>query len=205
MPWALLATLVLAACNSVDHLEIDPKEVVLHRKNDAQWVKCVGKNAANHVIPKTACTWKTSDEKIAVVDNNGKLAGRSSGATTVFAHYGKLEAEAMVRIEAVERVEVEPKSITFSVGDEPKEVAVKAFTWGDHPLSGRNPEFKTQNPDIAAIADGNKIFPGQPGQTHVTVYVDDLKYDLAVTVLPKGKGAPAKGGGDAKKKSGKKG
>src|SRR5947209_7187456 len=103
-----LVALVVLGCNQPNHLEIKPKEVLLKRKNDGTWVQCLGKNRAGHDIPKVACTWKIGDEKIAVIDKDGKLQGRASGQTTVYAKHGDLEAEASVRVEGVERIEVEP-------------------------------------------------------------------------------------------------
>lgn len=188
---SFVAAVIFAGCSSVDHLEIDPKEVVLKRKNEGVWVKCIGKNKANHTVPKVGCSWRIGDDKIAVVDKDGKLQGRASGTTTVYAKSGQLEAEAIVRIEGVERIEVDPKNMTFTVGEPEREVKVKVYTYGDHLLSDRTPEFKPQNPDVAAVADGNKVFPQQPGEAKVTVYVDDVKYELPVTVLPKGKAPKA--------------
>ncbi len=205
-PALLAAACCFTACGGPDHIEINPDQVLLKRKNEGIWVQCVGKNRAGHTLPKLECGWRISNEKIASVDQNGKLVGHASGQTTLYATHGKLEAEAPVRIEAVERIEVVPNSLTFNVGDPQKSVTVKAFTYADHPLDtakDRKPEYKTQNPDIAAVADVDQIFPGQPGQTTVTIYVDDMKYELPVTVLPKGKAAASKGG--ASKKGGKKG
>jgi hypothetical protein len=199
----VVTAMIVSACVDVDQLEIEPKEVSLKRKNEGTWLKCIGKNRAGHVAAKVECTWRTGDEKIAVVDKNGKLQGRASGVTTVYARAAGFEAEAAVRIEGVERIEVDPKTITFNVGDEPKAITVKAFTYADHAVNDRAPEFKTQNADVAAIADGNMVFPGQPGETNVNIYVDDVKYELPVTVLPKGKGAASKGHGS--KKGSKKG
>ena len=197
---SFVAAVLFAGCSSVDHLEIDPKEVVLKRKNEGVWVKCIGKNKANHVVPKVGCSWRIGDEKIAVIDKDGKLQGKTSGTSTVYAKSGQLEAEAIVRIEGVERIDVEPKSMTFNVGEPEREIKVKAFTYGDHLLTDRTPEFKTQNADVAAVADGNKVFPQQPGEAKVLVYVDDVKYELPVTVLPKGKAPPASKDKDNKSK-----
>lgn len=184
----------LGGCIKVEYLEIQPKDIGLRRKNDAIWVKCLGKNRAGHEVPKVKCAWSVADEKIAVVDADGKLSGRTAGQTTLIAKGMGLEAEAMVRIESVERIEIEPAALEFVPGAEPRAVAVRAYTYGNRRLTDRKPEYRTQDPEVASLAD-EKIWPGQPGETTVKIYVDDESVELPVRVLARGAAAkPGKPG-----------
>ncbi len=193
--------LFLAACTRLDHLEIDPKEVVFKRKVEGTWVKCVGKNKANHVVPKVKCTWSIKDEKIATVDKDGKVSAKAAGQTTLTAQSDRFEAEAVVRVESVEKLVVEPASLTLTEGGEAKALKVTATTYADRVINDAKPQYRTENPDVAALAD-EKIWPGKPGSTKVKVIVETESVDVPVTVKPKSGAKVAKA--EAKAAKGKK-
>ena len=175
--------LLLCACENVSYIEMAPSQVVFKQSNNQVWMqaKCMSRQGV--FAPKARVTWSVADPTIAKVSEKGELSPLKSGQTEVIARYQDVEARVPVSVIYVERVEVEPKSLTLKEGDPAVTLNVKAFGPGGQPITDRSVVFTTGDKQVAQVVGGGKeILPLDPGSTVIDVQVDGIKTSVTLVV-----------------------
>jgi hypothetical protein len=184
LPLMLLAT---AACEKIDYIELDPKEVILRQPNNEAWLIAHGKSRQGRPGIRVVVGWSSADPSIATVDNTGKVKPVKSGHTEIIAKYGDVEARVPVDVLYVEKIAVEPTSLKLVENGESVELKAKAFDYRGKEIKDRTPTFNGSDPKVISVAQ-NAVFGMGPGDATVTVQIDGVKQTVPVTV-EKEKGA----------------
>ena len=193
--FALSAIGPLAACARVDYVEIEPNQVTLRRRGEGQWLRAKPMSRNGVYYPRLPVTWTSDNPKACSVDSVGRITAVGSGHAVITAEVSGHKASVDVDVQTVERVQIDPATITMARGRR------RSFTLkivpldGDgHELRGRTIDMKAADPNVIDV-DGENLYPVSPGHTLVTVRADDRKADIDVTVVAKGKaGVKAKTG-----------
>lgn len=169
-------------CERVDYIELSPSDIVFKQPNNQVWMeaRCMARNGVRAV--KARVGWSVADPSVAEVTDKGQLRPKASGDTEVIARYGDVEARAPVRVVYVERIEVEPTSLTLRPGQEAVAVQVKAFGKKGQPIVDRAVTLASQNRAVVQIVGDGAILPLDPGSTTVEVQVDQVKATVQVVV-----------------------
>lgn len=121
------------------------------------------------VLPEDATnkslTWASSDENIAVVDENGTVTAKNAGSCliTVNSSDGSISAKCNVKVNPIEvnSLALDDSSVTLGVGQSyvltgsvyPNNATYRSYTWS----SSDNSVLTVENGNISAIAEGNAI------------------------------------------------
>ncbi len=177
-----VSLVLFAACEKIDYVELAPSEVVFKQPNNQQWMeaKAMARNGVRAVKARVA--WSVGDGAIAKVDAKGLLTPVADGDTEVIARVGDVEARVPVSVIYVDRIEVEPKTLTIKEGAEAVKVSVKAFRKNGKPITDRSTTLTAKDKTIAQIVGDGAILPLDPGTTTVDVQVDGARASLTVIV-----------------------
>jgi hypothetical protein len=182
---ALLSVLsLLAACERIDFIELEPADVVFKQPNNQQWMqaKAMARNGVRAV--KARVVWSVGDESVAKVDAKGLLTPVGDGETEVIARIDEVEARVPVHVIYVDKVEVEPKELVIVQGSPSQKVTIKAFRKNGKLIEGRSAIMSPEDKNIARVAGGEgEILGLDPGSTTVSVQVDNAKASFKVTVV----------------------
>jgi hypothetical protein len=181
---ALASFALFGACERIDYIELVPSEVIFKQPNNSAWMeaKCMARNGVRAV--KARVEWSVGDPAVAKVDNKGLLTPVADGDTEVIARVGDVEARVPVRVIYVERIEVEPKSLTLTEGDDAATPTVRAFRKDGKPITDRTTTLKSNDQKVVQVVGGGSLLPLDPGTTTVDVQVDGAKASISVTVQP---------------------
>lgn len=124
-------------------------------------------------------TWKSNNDKIVSVDENGNITALATGTTEITATAGSVSAVCKVTVEGVKvsKVELNKTSVSLKVGGTeqltatvtPDNATDKTVTW------------TSSNEKIATVADG-KITAVAPGTATITATAGDKSATCTVTV-----------------------
>jgi uncharacterized protein YjdB len=123
-------------------------------------------------------TWTSSDERIATVDNKGKVTGISNGKTTIKAIYGDKEAICDVKVVIPVNTLNIDSEITLGVGE------TKIINPVITPEEASNQElfWETSDNEIVSVDNGN-IKGLKVGTAKVTATIDSKKATVLVRVI----------------------
>lgn len=119
-------------------------------------------------------TWKSDDETIAAVDENGKVTAKKVGETTVTVTTEDGGKTASCKVKVVDRIAVTGVSIDkgevrLKVG----EVQVLKAVVKPADAANRNVSWASGNEEIAAVDENGKVTAKAEGQTTITVTTED--------------------------------
>ena len=186
----------LAACARVDYVEIEPNDVTLRRRGEGMWLRAKPMSRNGVYYPRLQVTWSSDNPKVCSVDSVGRLTAVGSGHAVITAEVSGHKASVDVDVQTVERVAIEPSTVTLAEDAPAFHPKVMPLDGDGHELRGRTIDMKAADPNVIDV-DGENLYPVAPGHTLVTVRADDRKADIDVTVVAKGK--PGKGKPAAKK------
>jgi hypothetical protein len=189
----------LAACARVDYVEIEPNQVNLRRRGEGQWLRAKPMSRNGVYYPRLPVTWTSDNPKACSVDSVGRITAVGSGHAVITAEVSGHKASVDVDVQTVERVQIEPATVTMAEDAAAFHPKVIPLDGDGHELRGRTIDMKAADPNVIDV-DGENLYPVSPGHTLVTVRADDRKADIDVTVVAKGKaGAKANAKTGAKK------
>jgi hypothetical protein len=190
LPSAVAVVLISASCSRIDYLEIEPAQANLQRRGETIWLRAKAMSRNGMYFPRAAIAWSCDNPRAVSIDGAGRVTGVGPGHALCTANSGGSSASVDVDVQTVERVHIDPPSVTLYEEDEPFRPKIAALDENGHELRGRVIDMKSKDEHVANV-DGEKIYPVAPGQTQVTVRADDRTQVLDVTVV-KGKAKPKK-------------
>lgn len=125
-------------------------------------------------------TWKSNNDKIVSVDENGNITALATGTTEITATAGSVSAVCKVTVEGVKvsKVELNKTSVSLKVGGTeqltatvtPDNATDKTVTW------------TSSKPTVAAVDENGKITAVAPGTATITATADGKSATCTVTV-----------------------
>lgn len=190
--FALLPIAALgAACAGPDHIEIEPKEVVLKRPKETTPLRGKVMNRRGTHWADKRPKWQSGDEKVATVDEMGVVSAVGNGRTTLTATYGDLKAEVPVEVKLVESLMAEPAEITLPPDSEgPTHLKVTVVGPGGKPLTDRAIRYMSMDESVATIDGAGGVWSQNAGETLVKAIADE--HEVAVKVKVEAPKAAAK-------------
>jgi hypothetical protein len=186
---ACAATLLLAACSSTHHIELEPSSIQIH--NRGQKANLHGRPMGSDGRPRPAqiCAWSSSDPKVATVEahggNDALVVAAGQGRATVRCTIGQVTAEIPVSVALVEKVEVSPATLDLKVTDEPAPtpLTVRALDGEGHEVQGRPVLVRCLDENMCRGDGHSQIWPVGAGSTRAVVQVDDGQAEVQVRVV----------------------
>ena len=117
--------------------------------------------------------WKSDDESIATVDQNGKVTGVSGGNTKVTARIGGAIAECTVYV--VEDLSINKKELTISAG---RDYIIEAMS---NPQGLKN-EWVSTNEEVATVDENGMVHGVAPGTCQIKAVLAGIEAVCDVTV-----------------------
>ena len=120
-------------------------------------------------------TWKSDNEGVAIVDNNGNVTAKAAGTATITATVDGKSASCKVTVNGqtttvpVQSVGLNTNKVELSVGEENKLVATVT------PEAATNKEvtWSSNNPEVATVDQNGKVVAQKPGNATITVTTKD--------------------------------
>lgn len=178
---------MLAGCSRADYFKITPTSLTLESKGADRTVKALAMNRQGQEFPGIKPErWTSSDEKVATVDQAGKVTAVGSGNATIKAILDKIEGEVMVEVITVEKFSVEPLSVTLTEDDDAVRTVVKVLDARGKQLEKRMVTARCKDEKVCNTDKENKIWPVGPGETTAEFRCEGFSQTVKV-VVEKGK------------------
>lgn len=149
----------------VTEIKVVPSDVVLD----------VEKTEKLKVIftPSTATgdiTWRSGDESVATVEQDGTVTGIKTGTTRVYARVGTRESSCQV---SVRGIELKNPPTELKVGDNPR---LEYVTYG----LGNDPgvSWSSDKPEVLRVTTGGYCYALTEGEATITAKVDGFSYEV---------------------------
>lgn len=139
----------------------------------------------------TTATWKSSDKKIAAVNQNGRVTGKKIGSCIITCTLDKYGVSATCRVKVAKlrtTLTLDKKSIRLNVGQSYK---LKKTVWSNNTNMKPAVKFTSKNKRIATVGSGGKVTGKKVGSTIVTAKSADAVKATAkcrVTVIHRSTG-----------------
>ena len=168
----------------VTGIKVSPESITLTKKDEtAQLTAEVTPSYADN----KKVTWKSSDEKVAIVDENGKVTAVGNGTATITATSvsGSYTATVSVTVKIpveIEKLTIEAEKETLTQTGETTELKVKI-----EPENADEQKliWKSDNEMVAAVDENGKVTAVGNGTATITVTTEDGKVTASVTITVK--------------------
>ena len=189
--WPSLAALVVAACGDpaasadvlvVHNVTVVPASVALQVRDEAR-LEATAWTASGLEIPNRPVTWFSQDPDVATVSADGLVRAVRPGRTEIVARADDVTAEVPVSVNLipVAWVAIEPDHFGLKVG-ESRQLEVFVFSLTGTPLSGREVEFESEDPSVAAVSPAGLVVAVSPGNTRIVARVEGKEATTRVGV-----------------------
>ena len=137
----------------------------------------------NDLLSSSDISWSSSDEKIATVDNNGKVTGITDGTVTITAKLGLLSSTCQVTVTSTEvkvtSISATADKSTLTIGD------TATITTGYEPANTTDetaPTFVSSDTGIITVNERGVVTAVAAGTAKVTVTIAGMTTDVEFTV-----------------------
>lgn len=190
---AVLALTLLAGCDKPAFIELDPKEHTFKRVGEDIWWKAKARTQQNKYIHTLTVQWSSADPKIVSIDAKGRAKAVGTGRTTITAIYKDLKAEAVVDVQGVGKVTVEPADgLTLDARGEPKPITIKVFDLAGHEITDRQAVARCKSEDVCRTSTSG-VHGVDSGETMLEVTCEGKSASIPIKVLPTEEERIAKG------------
>ena len=165
----------------VTGIKVSPDTLTLTKKDETAQLTA-------EVIPSYAdnkkVTWKSSDEKVATVDENGKVTAVANGTATITATSvsGNYTATVSVTVKIpveIEKITIETEKETLTKIGESTELKVKIEPENADP---QKLTWKSSDEKVAIVDENGKVTAVSNGTATITVTTEDGKHTASVTI-----------------------
>lgn len=187
------ASVSLAGCDKPAYIDLEPKDHTFKRVGEDIWWKAKVRTKNNKYIHTDTVVWTSGDPAVVTIDAKGRTKAVGPGHTTIKARIDTITSEAVVEVQGVSKVTVEPKEgLTLDARGEGKPIEIKVYDLAGHVVTDRAP--------VARCLDDNvcRVFPTgvhgvDSGETTLEVSCEGAKATMPIKVLPTEEERLAKG------------
>lgn len=174
---------LLAGCSKPDFYEMKPTTVSFETKGSTKRVRAVAKDRRGNEYPTERPTrWESSDDKVASVDDEGKVTANGPGVATIRASRGTLTGEVLVDVNTVEKLLVEPTELRVKQDSDPIAPQIQLLDWRGKPMQGRIVQARCENEKVCTTDPDKNIWPHDPGETFYEVKYENMTTRVKVVV-----------------------
>ncbi|MGC4120598.1 MAG: Ig-like domain-containing protein [Myxococcales bacterium] len=189
-----LSALVLFGCDKPAYIDLEPKAYTFKRVGEDLWWKAKVRTKNNKFIQTKTVVWTSADPKVVSVDAKGRAKAVGPGQTTISAECEGIKSEAVVDVQGVGKIVVEPaEGLVLDARGEGKPIKVTVFDLAGHPISDRAPQYRCQNEDICRVFPGPLVNGVDSGETTLEVSCEGQKVSIPIKVNPTEEERIAKG------------
>ena len=191
---AALAALVLVGCDKPAYIDLDPKSHTFKRVGEDVWWKAQVRAKNKKFLQTKNVVWSSADPKVVAIDEKGRAKAMGPGQTTIKAECEGIKSEAVVDVQGVSKVTVEPtEGLVLDARGEGKPIKVTCFDLAGHPTTDRAPQYRCLNEDICRVFPGPIVNGVDSGETTLEVSCEGQKATIPIKVNPTEEERIAKG------------
>lgn len=142
-----------------------------------------GKTAKGLPASAAGATFLSQNPKVATVSADGTVSSVANGKTSVLVHLGDLlgEADVIVSIHAISRLEIKPDTTILRVGETQK-FSVVAYDERGQPVENAAAQFSTSSPGVIVLATDGTATARARGSASVTASLGSATSTASVIV-----------------------
>jgi len=182
------ASTTLAACSSPTAVDIEPASLRFGLRGQTAKLHATPRARDGKPMPESACTWASSDEKVATVTgkhNDATVTATGPGSATIRCEISGARGEAPVTVRVVARVTARPEAVALKMQDEPAPAALEVQAYDDagSPVSGRAVFARCADEGVCRGDGRGQLWAVGPGATTAVVEVEGaVSAPIRVTV-----------------------
>jgi uncharacterized protein YjdB len=178
---------------------ISPGSASLAKANQTAQLTAISIDRNAMAVPDRTHTWKSGNERVAVVDATGKVTAKGDGQAMITAtdaetegdSNGPMSAVARISVSLPTRLEIIPTALTLKTGEPPVTLRARVLDGRGVELPGKTVTWSVDKPLVSVTADG-KVTASGVGTATITGMSEGLTHTAPVIVTP---GAPVTDGG----------
>lgn len=134
-------------------------------------------------INSSNIVWKSSNEKVATVNSNGKVTAITEGTTIIMAYISGYSSTCVVKVSsdyvAINSIQLNKNTLNLLIGTS------ETLTKTVYPSNATNKDvnWKSSNPQVATVDAFGKVIAKQVGTTIITVYASGYSATCTVNVV----------------------
>jgi len=185
----LVLPLLLAACGGEPaRIDVEPSSLRFGVRGQTATVHATPRLRDGKPVPREACRWSSSDEKVATVSgphNDATVTAVGPGTAAVRCTIGGAQGEVPVTVRMVARVAVKPGAVELRIEDEPRPVAlqVEAFDDAGAPVLGRVAYTRCSDEGVCRGDGRGQLWAVGVGASTAIVEVEGARAEVRVTVV----------------------
>lgn len=168
--------------------EIHINSIAIDGDQEFEMIKNQTKNLSVTINPENTTddkgvVWKTNNEEVARVDNDGKVTALKEGEATITATVGTNETSVKINVKEIHinSVVINELDDEFTRGDEFKFSAT--YTPENTTDENKTVEWSSSNADVGSIDQEGNFVALKEGTTTITAKIGNIKAEREVTVI----------------------
>ena len=181
---AASATVIVRVAQTASSITIEPSSATLMSIGATVQLTAIVSDENEQPVEDAVVTWRSGDEGVATVDNQGLVTAVGNGATQVTARSGSAEASVPVSVmQSAASLSIEPSSATLmSIG---ATVQLSATVMDDNgqPVEDAVVTWQSSDVDVATVNDQGLVTAVGNGMTQVTARSGSTEASVPVSVM----------------------
>lgn len=168
--------------------EIHINSIAIDGDQEFEMIKNQTKNLSVTINPENTTDdkgveWKTNNEEVAKVDNEGKVTALKEGEATITATVGTNETSVKINVKEIHinSVVINELDSEFTRGDEFKFTAT--YTPEDTTDENKTVEWSSSNANVGKIDNDGNFVALKEGTTTITAKIGNIKAEREITVV----------------------
>lgn len=168
--------------------EIHINSIAINGDQEFEMIKNQTKNLSVTINPENTTddktvTWKSDNEKVAKVDNEGKVTAIKEGEAKITATVGTNETSVKINVKEIHinSVVINELDSEFTRGDEFKFTAT--YTPEDTTDENKTVEWSSSNANVGKIDKEGNFVAIKEGETTITAKIGNIKAERKITVV----------------------
>jgi uncharacterized repeat protein (TIGR01451 family) len=164
----ITASAVVTVVQEVDRLVIEPLEVGVDRVGATVQFTATAFDSEDNVIPRPQLTWRSGDDAIATVDENGLATSTGRGSTKIFVESGGVQGSARLDVDILVATVAVVPPVAFTGPKGTVQFEAELRDDDGKRVDGLTVVWESSNPEVAIINRDGLATGGANGETRIT-------------------------------------